>query len=229
MRRRRPSGVTQTASLDYVGTSTYREVLVGGRGRRMGWTATHRTRPYPYIAYTHGQYRNVYLVWIICYQRIAVPYAQVSRSLTCPGAGSSDPCHAITDPGRSSRRQGEHAPEQLRSWSSWPTLGLLLLANGLLGTENWGPLAHRAQSDQPAGQCAQGQVLFRTIDDFVRVLRWASICFVGSVHHLCCLSRCLLRQAYHTLSLAFVLSLSHLVPEALSCFSGPWSFFDMCG
>lgn len=114
MRRRRPSGVTQTASLDYVGTSTYRTGRFGWGGA-MGWTATHWTRPYPYIAYTHGQYRNAYLVWIICYQRIAVPYTQVSRSLTCPDAGSSDPCHAITDPSRSSRRQGEHAPERATS------------------------------------------------------------------------------------------------------------------
>lgn len=137
MRRRRPSGVTQTASLDYVGTSTYRTVRFGWGG---GWTATHWTRPYPYIAYTHGQYRNAYLVWIICYQRIAVPYTKVSGSLTCPDAGSSDPCHAITDPSRSSRRQGEHAPEQLRSWSSWPTLGLPLLATyWLAGDRELGP------------------------------------------------------------------------------------------
>lgn len=48
-------------------------VLFGGEGG-MGWTATHRTRPHPYMHITHGQYRNVYLVWIICYQRIATPY-----------------------------------------------------------------------------------------------------------------------------------------------------------
>lgn len=164
----------------------------------------------------------MYLVWIICYQRIATPYTRASRSLTCPGAGSSDPCHAITDPGRCSRRQGERAPEQLRSWSSWPTdpgppaAGCWLLAR-------WGPrtgahlLLLQSTSDQPAGQCAQGQVLFRMIDDFVRVLRWASICFVGPVHHLCCLSRCLPTQPG--------------LPYALSCLcplTVPFSFPKLC-
>lgn len=166
----------------------------------------------------------MYLVWVICYQRIATPYTKASRSLTCPDAGSSDPCHAITDPGRSSRRQGERAPEQLRSWSPWPTLGLLLLAAGSLRTENWGPLAHRARPTNQPGSVPQGHVLFRMIDDFVRVLRWASICFVGPVHRLCCLSCCLLSQAYHTLSLVFVLPLYHLVPDDLSCPSESWPF-----
>lgn len=178
----------------------------------------------------------MYLVWIICYQRIATPYTRASRSLTCPDAGSSDPCHAITDPGRCSRRQGERAPEQLRSWSSWPTdpgppaAGCWLLAR-------WGPrtgahlLLLQSTSDQPAGQCAQGQVLFRMIDDFVRVLRWASICFVGPVHHLCCLSRLPTYSARLTIRSLLSLS-SHcpiLVPEAVSCPSEPWPFFDMCG
>ena len=45
-----------------------------------------------------------------------------------------------------------HLSEQLRSWSSWPTLGLPLLATGLLGTENWGPtcsLTEHSPTNQP--------------------------------------------------------------------------------
>lgn len=103
-------------------------------------------------------------------------------------------------------------PPPGRPWAScrW------LMAAGLLGTENWGPLAHRAcPTNQPAS-VPRGHVLFRMIDDFVRVLRWASICFVGPVHQLSVLPVTLPAHQLrlpHALSLVFVHSLCPALPN----------------
>lgn len=86
-RRRHPSGVTQTAPLKcylMLAWSTYRALIQSFLG---GWLDGRQRTGLDHIdtcIRTHGRYRSVYLVWVICYQRIATPYTKPSGSLTCP-------------------------------------------------------------------------------------------------------------------------------------------------
>lgn len=121
-------------------------------------------------------------------------------------------------------RQGGRAPEQLGSWSSWPSWASCCVPCPA-GTENWGPpalLTEHRPTNQP-GSVLQGQALFRMIDDFVRVLGWASIALLALVH-LCRLLRCLPSQRRIPTVRSLRLcppAVPILVPEAVSCPSEP--------
>lgn len=89
-----------------------------------------------------------------------------------------------------------------RHWASYCVL--------LCWDQELGPTCTQSMSDRPAWQC-RGLALFRMIDDFVRVLRWTSICFVGQ-SILCCLLRFLpsylARYTVRSLSLSSLCSIS---------------------
>lgn len=134
------------------------------------------------------------------------------------------------------------APEDTRSWSPlgrpWLFVLLLgcwaagLLAPGLLRTENWGPLAaHRAcPTNQPAS-VPRAQLLFRMIDDFVRVLGWASIALLARFSvcvacHACLHSQGLLYACSSLVSLSSHHSSSF--PKLCLALPNRWPFFLIC-